>query len=174
LQTRRGPEPSTGRVPNVYRVRPLWADLASLDLPRVMPTTCGRGETAGQRVAQAVLCKQGVGGSSPLVSTGWSSRRKRPPRPSCRSLRERHPITDLDRFGTIHPGGLGRTIWAEALPPVEAASSVVCLDYPERHCSEASVSEFAEHPSQQSTTDTCPRWPPDTRRASRSQQPSPR
>jgi hypothetical protein len=53
----------------VYRVRPLWADLASLDLPRVVPMTCGGDKAAGQRVAQSLLCKQGVGGSSPLVST---------------------------------------------------------------------------------------------------------
>jgi hypothetical protein len=46
----------------VYRVRPLWADLASLDLRRVMPMTCGSGKAAGQRVDQAMLCKQGVGG----------------------------------------------------------------------------------------------------------------
>ena len=44
LADRRGPKPFAGRVPNVYRVRPLWADLASLDLPRVMPMTCGRGK----------------------------------------------------------------------------------------------------------------------------------
>ena len=37
--------------------------------PRVMPMTCGSGKAAGQRVAQALICKQGVGGSSPLVST---------------------------------------------------------------------------------------------------------
>ena len=34
--------------------------------------TCGGDKVAGQRVAQALLCKQGVGGSSPLVSTGNS------------------------------------------------------------------------------------------------------
>jgi hypothetical protein len=31
--------------------------------------TCGGDKVAGQRLAQALLCKQGVGGSSPLVST---------------------------------------------------------------------------------------------------------
>jgi hypothetical protein len=64
----------------VYRVRLLWVNFASLDLPRVMPMTCGRGKAAGQRVAQALICKQGVGGSSPLVSTErspgrWTFRR---------------------------------------------------------------------------------------------------
>jgi hypothetical protein len=47
LQTRRGPEPCTGRVPNVYRVRLLLVNFASLDLPRVMLMTCGRGKAAG-------------------------------------------------------------------------------------------------------------------------------
>ena len=47
-------------------------NLASLDLLRVMPMTCGRGKAVGQRVDLAVLCKQGVGGSSPLVSTDRS------------------------------------------------------------------------------------------------------
>ena len=45
------------------------ADLASLDLPRIVLVTCGKGKAAGQGVDPAVLCKQAVGGSSPLVST---------------------------------------------------------------------------------------------------------
>jgi hypothetical protein len=53
----------------VYRVSALQTAVASLDLPRVMPMTCGRGKTAGHSVVPALLCKQGVGGSSPLVST---------------------------------------------------------------------------------------------------------
>jgi hypothetical protein len=32
-----------------------------------MLMTCGRGRATGQRVARPVLCKQGVGASSPLV-----------------------------------------------------------------------------------------------------------
>jgi hypothetical protein len=57
-------------VPNVYRVSRLETVVASLVCPQVMPVTCGSGKAAGQRVAQALICKQGVGGSSPLVSTG--------------------------------------------------------------------------------------------------------
>ncbi len=53
----------------MYRVRLQLVNFASLDLPRVMPMTCGGDKVAGQRLAQALLCKQGVGGSSPLVST---------------------------------------------------------------------------------------------------------
>ena len=54
----------------MYRVGRLQTVPASLVCPRVMPMTCGSGKAAGQRVAQALICKQGVGGSSPLVSTG--------------------------------------------------------------------------------------------------------
>jgi hypothetical protein len=53
----------------VYRVGLLPTAVASLDLPRVMPMTCGSGKAAGQRVAQALICKQDVAGSSPAVST---------------------------------------------------------------------------------------------------------
>jgi hypothetical protein len=53
----------------VYPVSRLPTGVASLDLPRVMLVTCGSGKALGQRVAQALICKQGVGGSSPLVST---------------------------------------------------------------------------------------------------------
>ena len=38
--------------------------------------TCGCGKTAGQRVAQALICKQEVAGSSPAVSTTAGLRRK--------------------------------------------------------------------------------------------------
>ena len=53
----------------MYRVSRLLTGVASLVCPRVMPMTCGGDKAAGQRIARALLCKQGVGGSSPLVST---------------------------------------------------------------------------------------------------------
>jgi hypothetical protein len=53
----------------VYRVSRLQTVMASLVCPRVMPMTCGSGKAAGQRVAQALICKQDVAGSSPAVST---------------------------------------------------------------------------------------------------------
>jgi len=118
--------------------------------------TCSFAKVAGHRLAKAVLCKQGVGGSSPLVSTGWSSRRKRPPRPSCRSLRQRHPIADLDRFGTTHPGGLSRTIRAEPLPPVGAASSVVASTTQSVTARKPPSLSLLSIPVNRAATDTCP------------------
>jgi hypothetical protein len=62
------PEPFPGRVPNVYRVSPPWVAPQSLHLPWVTASTCVNRKVAGQRLVPVVLCKQGVGGSSPLVS----------------------------------------------------------------------------------------------------------
>jgi hypothetical protein len=46
----------------VYAVSRLPTGVASLDLPRVMLVTCGSGKALGQRVAQALICKQDVAG----------------------------------------------------------------------------------------------------------------
>ena len=56
-------------VPDVYRPSVPWAAPGSLGHPGLMLATSASCERAGQSSAAGVLCKQGVGGSSPLVST---------------------------------------------------------------------------------------------------------
>ena len=88
--------------------------LASLDLPRVTPMTCGRGKTSGQRVDLALLCKVGVGGSSPLVSTDRSPGRYHTRQSTVNSsMNDSHPV--MPGCEAITPNGPGADGWMRRL-----------------------------------------------------------
>jgi hypothetical protein len=53
----------------VYRLGVLWGLSSILDRPGLIRLTWVSRNSAGQGLVLGVLCKQGVGGSSPLVST---------------------------------------------------------------------------------------------------------
>ena len=59
------------------RGHPSTGDRAVSPFPVVTSATCALRKVAGQRLALGVLCKQGVGGSSPLVSTSKALGRRR-------------------------------------------------------------------------------------------------
>jgi hypothetical protein len=62
------------RVSKMYRPRIPRGSFLSLEPTVVMPLSCVLRKSAGRSFALLVLCKQGVGGSSPLVSTSGELR----------------------------------------------------------------------------------------------------
>src|ERR671910_22836 len=56
-------------VPDVYRLGVLWPLSGTLGHPHFGRLTSTARIVAGHSAGRGVLCKQGVGGSSPLVST---------------------------------------------------------------------------------------------------------